>query len=137
MELALLNLVLCAILTGLIWTIQVVHYPSFVYLGQHGFADGYRHHLRGIIPLTGVLMTSELIAFLLWWYQSGWTAELSVPALCLAWIWGSTWLIHIPQHKQLSKGFDARLIRRLVNTNWGRTLAWTIRTLWLWWWVSG
>ena len=59
MELALLNLVLCAILTGLIWTIQVVHYPSFVYLGQHGFADGYRHHLRGIIPLTGVLMTAE------------------------------------------------------------------------------
>ncbi|HRW74692.1 MAG: hypothetical protein H6568_10195 [Lewinellaceae bacterium] len=136
MDLALLNLVLSAILTGLIWTIQVVHYPSFLDLGQHGFAAGYRRHLRGIIPLTGVLMTSELTAFLLWWYQSGWTTDLLLPAGCLAWIWGATGFLHIPQHRRLSAGFDARLIHRLVVTNWGRTLAWTIRTVWLWWYVA-
>lgn len=136
MDLSLVNLVVSAILTGLIWTIQVVHYPSFIHLGKDGFQAGYRSHLRGILPLTGFLMSLEITVFLIWWVQMSWSAQLTIPALCLAWIWGSTFLIHIPQHKRLSTGYDPVLIQQLVLTNWGRTIAWSVRTIWLWAWLA-
>ena len=42
-------------------------------------------------------------------------------------IWLSTAFVQVPLHQALSNGFDADVHRRLVATNWIRTVAWTIR----------
>ena len=42
-------------------------------------------------------------------------------------IWVSTAFIKVPEHVRLEKAFDAAAIRRLVLTNWIRTIAWTAR----------
>ena len=42
-------------------------------------------------------------------------------------IWLSTAVIQIPCHHRLAQGFDDRVHRRLVRTNWIRTVAWTAR----------
>ena len=55
--------------------------------------------------------------------------HLAVAGLALlATIWISTAAVQVPLHRRLAAGFDHRLARRLVRTNWTRTLAWTARS---------
>jgi hypothetical protein len=42
-------------------------------------------------------------------------------------VWTSTFFIQVPLHNQLAAGFDAAVHNSLVNTNWIRTFAWTLR----------
>jgi hypothetical protein len=42
-------------------------------------------------------------------------------------IWVSTALVQAPIHGRLAGGFDLALHRRLVRSNWVRTLLWTAR----------
>lgn len=44
-------------------------------------------------------------------------------------IWISTILIQMPIHSKLEHGFDEELIKKLVSTNWTRTIAWTMKLL--------
>ena len=48
-------------------------------------------------------------------------------------IWSSTFLVQIPCHESLAKGFDAVVHRRLVTTNWSRTVAWSLRAVLVVW----
>jgi hypothetical protein len=52
----------------------------------------------------------------------------------VAFIWVTTGLVQGPLHRRLTEGFDAAAHRRLVQTNWLRTSAWTLRAglvLWM------
>jgi hypothetical protein len=42
-------------------------------------------------------------------------------------IWFSTFAVQVPLHRQLAAGFDALALRRLVRSNWLRTIAWSAR----------
>jgi hypothetical protein len=42
-------------------------------------------------------------------------------------IWISTILLQVPQHRRLQAGFDPAVHRRLVSTNWLRTIFWSAR----------
>ncbi len=128
------NLVIGAYLTGLIWTIQIVHYPLFKFADKANFvAFESEHGLRVssivLVPmllelaLTVVFLGSKLVPV---WY----------PWLCaalVAIIWLSTFFLQVPQHSILASGFDPKAIAILVSSNWIRTIAWTIKTLLLAW----
>lgn len=129
--LVLINLTLSATLTGLIWTIQLVHYPGFLGVGADGFSDYQQNHMRTISYLVVPLMLAELTMALLlqFYYRSlpAWGIYLAT-ALVL-FIWAITFFISSPLHGKLaSQGYDSGLIRQLVTTNWLRTVAWTTRT---------
>ncbi len=114
-------------LVGLIWTIQVVHYPLFSLVGESSQARYQRTHMDRITWVVGPLMLVELVA-------TGTLVALTpldplalAGALLLAVIWISTALFQVPCHGRLLEGFDAGIHRRLVTTNWVRTGAWTGR----------
>ncbi len=51
-------------------------------------------------------------------------------------IWASTFFVQVPLHEKLGGGFDADVQKRLVSTNWIRTIFWTLRgalVLWMVW----
>ena len=56
------NLACAWFLAGLIWTIQVVHYPLFSRVGREGFAAYEQAHSGMITPLVGPVMLAELAA---------------------------------------------------------------------------
>lgn len=117
-------------MTGLIWTIQLVHYPLFSRVGADAFRDYERQHQRRITWLVAPLMLIEAVsaAMLVVLLESGGVRMLAVGGvLLLLVIWGSTALLQAPCHTRLSRGFDRELVRRLVSTNWIRTVAWSIR----------
>lgn len=114
-------------LVGLIWTIQVVHYPLFARVGTAEFVEYQHRHMRRITWVVAPLMFAELGAASLLFLMMP-SDPLAVAGVSLvAVIWLSTALIQVPCHNRLVDGFDEQSHRKLVNSNWIRTVAWTIR----------
>ncbi len=117
---------------GVICVMQIVHYPLFSLVGSRGFAFYQESHMRLITWVVGPAMLLELItALALVWYQPlGLTLwQVWTGFALLAIIWCSTMLVQGPTHQELRSGFDEDLHRRLVRTNWIRTVAWGGRSI--------
>ena len=115
------------LLTGLIWTIQLVHYPSFHWIDPARFSSFARFHQNRISCLVLPLMLLELattvvLAFL---QHEGAILRLTITVL----IWSSTFFLSVPLHNLLLNSPDPKIIQRLVITNWPRTVLWSIRTI--------
>lgn len=116
-------------MVGLIWLIQIVHYPLFARVSQEQFALYEREHSRRITYIVAPLMLSELasgfaITYLL---AHAYTFVMVANLVCLIAIWVSTFAIQVPLHQKLDSGFDRSLHSRLVSTNWIRTVCWSVR----------
>jgi hypothetical protein len=119
-------------MVGLIWTIQLVHYPLFGRVGADSFTDYEAEHTRRMGMLLAVPASIEVITggLLLWLRPESlplWVVLAS--GFLLAFIWVVTLLVQVPLHGRLGSGFDPAAVRRLVDTNWWRTIAWSIRGL--------
>ncbi len=117
-------------MTGLIWFVQVVHYPMFDRVGRESFAAYEIEHARRTTWVVGPVMLMEAVTAALlvvlqperipvWWVWAG--------AGLLAVVWMSTAFLQVPQHRVLSTGFNRDAHRTLVKTNWIRTIAWSLR----------
>jgi hypothetical protein len=114
---------------GVIWFVQVVHYPLFGSVTAEAFAAYERRNTRLTTLVVGPVMVVEALSALALTVgplARGGAAPVVGLAL-LAGIWLSTFLLQVPAHAVLERGFDARAHRRLVRTNWIRTAAWTAR----------
>ena len=124
-------------LVGLIFTIQLVHYPLFSRVGELGWPVYEREHQARITWLVGPLMLAELLSA--FWLAlrpatalPEWSLWLGL-GLVLG-IWASTAAVQSPLHGRLSERFDARLHGQLVGSNWVRTVLWLGRGgLCVWW----
>jgi len=117
-------------LTGLIWTIQAVHYPLFDQVGNESFPAYEAEHARRITWVVGPPMIIELItsATLVFWRPEPIPAWWAWTGLALVGvIWVSTVALQVPQHNRLAKRFEPGAHRMLVSSNWVRTLAWSAR----------
>lgn len=123
----LINLSTSLFLMGLIWTIQLVHYPSFHFVDKNGFSEFHSFHNRRISFLVVPFMITELITSgLLWWNDEVFSLNaIGFYIVCLIWL--STFLLSVPNHAKLAKGKDDSVINSLVNTNWVRTVLWTLK----------
>ncbi|MEQ8765077.1 MAG: hypothetical protein RL885_14185 [Planctomycetota bacterium] len=114
-------------LVGLIWVIQVVHYPLFAAVGEQHFNAYHRSHSSRITWLVGPLMVSEaLLATMLLLRDPSDPLLLSGLVLVVL-LFASTAFIQVPLHHRLTRGLDPLTVRRLVATNWIRTVAWSLR----------
>ena len=114
-------------MTGLIWFVQLVHYPLFPYAASGDFRRFAGDHQRRTSWVVGPPMLTEAATATLLLLS-----PQSPTAVWLGWgllvsIWLSTALVQVPLHRRLAAGFDCRAARRLVSANWWRTLAWTAR----------
>lgn len=117
----------CA-MTGLIWFVQIVHYPLFAAVDPASFAAYHHAHTRlttfVVAPLmllelaTGVIIATSHLA-------SPTSAWLGLALLVV--VWGATFGLSVPRHDVLAAGFAADAHAALVASNWVRTVAWTAR----------
>jgi hypothetical protein len=117
---------------GVIWFVQVVHYPLFAKTGRADFRSYEQRHTSLTTWVVAPPMLVEgITALLLFWFRptgvSTW--QLSIELAILAIIWLSTSLFQVPCHNVLSQGFEPVVHQRLVRTNWIRTAAWSLRGL--------
>jgi uncharacterized membrane protein len=135
----LLNVASTLFMTGLIWFVQIVHYPLFNSVGAERFAAYEARHSNlttyvVIVPMFVELITSiallwqcpELIA----------TWQLWLGFILVVVIWLSTAFLQVPQHTILSQGLNETAYGLLVSSNWLRTIAWTARSGLVMYWLS-
>jgi hypothetical protein len=117
-------------MAGLIWFVQLVHYPLFTLVEEDRFVRYEREHTRRVTWIVGPLMSLEGVTAITLVFVAGGAGMRGVAIvglLLVALIWASTVLLQVPCHRKLITSFDPHIIRRLVTTNWLRTGAWTVR----------
>lgn len=135
-KLLLLNFALAAYLGGVIWMVQLVHYPAFGQVPKAAWLPFHQAHTRRMGWVAGGPMVLELgLALGLAWlgraalpHGAGWWS-LALVALT----WAATFFIAVPFHNRLAQGYDYVAIDGLTRTNWLRTFAWTTRAALLGW----
>lgn len=128
--LLLTNIAATLFLTGVIWTTQLVQYPFFAYLNAETFTKHHDEYRLWITPIVAPPMIVELLTaiLLLFYPPENIDSKFIWFALVLTLvIWASTFFVQVPLHEKLARGFDAPTIANLVNTNWIRTIAWSLR----------
>jgi hypothetical protein len=119
-------------MVGLIWLIQIVHYPMLAQYSRALPVEAATDHARRITPVVGPFMAVEGVTALALLVEQptgvDWLLTWSAAAL-LGVALASTVVFSVPQHTALARGHDPDAARRLVQTNWIRTVAWTARAL--------
>jgi hypothetical protein len=125
-----------AMMTGLIWFVQVVHYPLFARIPEEGFTAYERSHANRTGWVVAPIMLVEFAAAMLPLAlklplapgRTAGTDPLYLSAVgCLLLIWASTFLLQVPLHRILERRHDKQAILLLTATNWIRTLLWSLR----------
>lgn len=127
-------------MVGLIWFVQIVHYPLFNQVGPETFAAYETAHSRltTLVVAPTMLIEAATTALLLLVRPAGISLfQVWLGAGLLAIIWFSTAFIQVPQHNILAAGFDNAAYRTLVTSNWIRTVAWSLRGLLVLWMATG
>jgi hypothetical protein len=124
------NVASTLMLVGLIWFVQVVHYPQFARVGADRFTQYQSEHVRltkwvVALPMLVEAVTSAVLA----WKPPSQDLELACwgGLSMVIVIWVSTAVLQVPRHNALVAGFDSKAHRGLVLSNWIRTVAWSIR----------
>jgi hypothetical protein len=117
----------CFSLLGLIWTIQLVHYPSFYSIDESFFTQFSKFHSRRISYFVVPVMLVELASGVLLVYKEPGPLVYANLFGIVA-IWLVTFSISMPCHQELSEKKDELQIERLINANWVRTILWTLRS---------
>ena len=128
----LINIFSAFFATGLIWTIQLVHYPSMRFVSRDKFELFHSFHQLRISIIAMPLMAIELITTIILFMQNIENESsliFKINLIIVTLIWFSTFFIQVPLHQKLSKGKKTSLIDKLVLTNWFRTVLWTLRSI--------
>ena len=120
----------------LIWMTQLISYPSFKYIDPNQFQSYHLSYTSSITIIVMPLMLIELglcvwLAYKFQLQQWHW-----LPLFLVGILWASTFFIQVPLHEQLGKGYDNAAIDRLVQTNWIRTVFWTVKAGIVSWMIS-
>ena len=110
--------------------VQVVHYPMLATYSAFAPATAATDHQRRISWVVGPLMAAEGVTALILLFDRPPTMS-AVSAWVAAGFLGvalsSTVLFQVPLHRRLAEHHDADAARRLIVSNWIRTVAWTAR----------
>jgi len=135
----LVNVAATLLMVGVIWIIQIVHYPLFNRVGLESFSRYSADHSKLITFVVLPLMLTEAITTLLLALDP--PAGISPIVLwfglgLVVLIWGSTFFVQVPLHSQLAAEFNTDSYAALVTSNWVRTIAWTVRGLIVLWLIA-
>jgi hypothetical protein len=108
-----------------VWLAQAIMYPSLAHIEENVFVEWHQTYSTRIaffvIPL---LCGQAIIVGIMIYYGGSFLTLLS--AAMIAMCWASTFGLSVPCHARLQRfGKDLTVIRKLVRTNFIRTILWT------------
>lgn len=126
----LLNLLGTWMMVGVIWFVQLVHYPLLAVVPVESASSVAVDHQRRTAWVVMIPMAVEgvsTLALLKWVPESvAWWVPWANAAL-LAVALGCTVFLSVPRHERMARSPTPSIGRELVLTNWPRTIAWTAR----------
>lgn len=122
-----------AAMGGLIWFVQVVHYPLFARVEGESSADfaDENQGRTGPVVIPFMLVEGLTAAIIAWSPPPGVSQPVAIAGLAVVIVlWLSTACLQMPLHARLSRdGHSAATVAALVRSNWLRTALWSLRAL--------
>ena len=116
------------VMTGIVWFLQLVHYPLFRKVARSRFVPFERMQLllTSFVVAPPVLLETAAVLYSLW-RKPPWMDPDAVllGAVLLGIIWVTILFVHGPQHRALQQRFDPKAYRILLYTNWIPSYAWS------------
>ena len=122
------NFISTSVMVGVIWVIQLLHYPSFHFINENKYIEFQHFHMQRISFIVVPVMLIELASALLLSYFFRSSLTIILLALLLG-IWGITFIFFTNLHQKLTNGYDPSIVDRLVQINWYRTALWSLRLI--------
>ena len=122
------NLLSTSVMVGVIWVIQLLHYPSFHFINEKKYIEFQHFHMQRISFIVVPVMLIELASALLLAYFFESNLTIILLALVLG-IWAITFIFFTKIHQKLTDGYDLSIVDRLVLINWSRTTLWSLRLI--------
>ena len=126
------NFVAASVMTGVIWFVQWVHYPLLATVPVDGAVKVAEQHQRSTGHVLAIPMAGEGFTTLGLLISRPEGVQVIWPwigAVLLAVALGSTVILSVPLHAKMATNPTAEVGRRLVVTNWPRTIAWSARAV--------
>jgi hypothetical protein len=126
------NFVATCVMTGVIWFVQWVHYPLLASVPVDRAIDIATDHQRRTGQVLAIPMAVEGFTTLGLLISRPESVQIFWPwfgAVLLAVALGSTVFVSVPLHAKMATNPTADVGRRLVVTNWSRTIAWSLRAV--------
>lgn len=114
-------------MVGVIWLVQLTHYPTYRYIDPTKFQDFEKFHCNSITFIVLPLMLLEAGSAAMLLVAGERSAFFLLSLVTLGIVWLSTFLNQVPIHGKLGRGFNPDLVERLVSSNWLRTVGWSLR----------
>ncbi|QFZ55849.1 hypothetical protein FEZ18_14075 [Oceanihabitans sp. IOP_32] len=114
----------------LIWMVQLVVYPSFLYYQKNDLIKWHKWYTKGLSAIVIPLMIGQLITAITQLIEHM-ALETVVSLLLIILVWIATFTQFVPIHYKITnKEATDQLLKQLVNKNWLRTLLWTFILIW-------
>lgn len=127
-----LHLIATSMMVAIIWMVQILHYPSFLFVDKQQYTEFQHFHMKKISYIIVPIMLLELFSgFGILFYIEKAQLSLYASLTLLVLIWVITGLFFTKYHTELSKKYNRNTILRLIRFNWIRTVLWTIRLAFL------
>ena len=115
-------------MVGIIWVIQLLHYPTFHFIKESDYVEFQHFHMQRISFIVVPAMILELLsAFMLVYYIR--SNLLNLGLIILLVIWLITFVFFTKLHQSLLGGYDKIIVDKLVQINWSRTILWSLRLI--------
>lgn len=110
----------------LIWMVQLIVYPSFLYYEEQNLIKWHRKYVGLIGIIVAPIMFCQLAATLFEAY-SVFSVLVVVKLLLITFVWTFTFAYFAPVHTRISQGMVSKpILEQLVKLNWYRTFGWTL-----------
>ena len=113
-----------AVMVGVIWVIQLLHYPTFHYIEKNNYSQFQKFHMNRIsyivIPAMVIEMLSGIMLVII-------NDDFIISFSLLVCIWIITFVFFTNIHQRLLSKYEMTTVEKLVNLNWIRTVFWTVR----------
>ena len=126
MDVASLQAIVSFAMACVLWLVQLIIYPSFLYFGKSELLEW---HPKYTFRVSFIIMPLMLIQLgLALWQALRTPSVLMISVLILvSACWILTFFVSVPLHKKLAAGeVDHAVLVRLVRTNWPRTILWSL-----------
>ena len=121
----------------LIWIVQLIIYPGFIFYQKSDLENWHKAYTPRITYIVGPLMIFQVILVFLQLFRK---IELYTVVSCLftTFLWILTFLYFVPNHQKIAKHKSSvHMINQMIAVNWIRTSLWTLLFLYsLYWFVN-
>lgn len=117
-----------SLMVGIIWVIQLLHYPTFHFIKESDYVEFQHFHMQRISFIVVPVMIIELLSgfMLVYYFRSN---LLILCLIILLVIWLITFVFFTKLHQSLLGGYDKIIVDKLVQINWSRTVLWSLRLI--------